>query len=500
MVPGLSSSADSTVGQANRGARHSHPAGYTLVEVLIATTLALMLMAAVAQMFAQLGSSVNNSRATLETADRLRAAAMRLQMDLDGVTVTMLPPRRVEDEEGYFEYIEGGTHELVLSSSGICPSASAVNSLTGSNDSAFTLTTVTAPSGGTSQVAGTVGETADILMFTTRNPNRPFTGMYQGNTIQSETAEVAWFMRGHNLYRRVLLVVPGLNSSGALGAASNFYAQNDISVHVQGTSVVANTLGDLTRRECRFAHDPTKGFPYNCAWGILGLPTLRDGIDPGSTCQSVTATNMDYWNQSQPFVSWSGSQPPMTASGIQNVDKFTGAFNQNSSPRSDDLILTNVIGFDVKAWDPGKAAYVDLGTPATTASSGTLSPSPAAVTFATSNVNTATTSGTTALGADGGLPYYDTWSTSYENLGIGNTANAGQAVNGFDKGTGVVDNPANAVTAPPFMVYAAPAAGGSSVPSWTPTPLRGIQVKIRVFEPDSRSIREVTVTQDFLPK
>ena len=49
--------------------------GYTLVEVLIATTLSLMLMAAVAQMFGQLGTSVNNSRATLETAERLRAAA-----------------------------------------------------------------------------------------------------------------------------------------------------------------------------------------------------------------------------------------------------------------------------------------------------------------------------------------------------------------------------------------------------------------------------------------
>jgi hypothetical protein len=33
-----------------------------------------------------------------------------------------------------------------------------------------------------------------------------------------------------------------------------------------------------------------------------------------------------------------------------------------------------------------------------------------------------------------------------------------------------------------------------------PVPLRGIQVKIRTFEPDSRQIREVTVVQDFLPR
>ena len=33
-----------------------------------------------------------------------------------------------------------------------------------------------------------------------------------------------------------------------------------------------------------------------------------------------------------------------------------------------------------------------------------------------------------------------------------------------------------------------------------PIPLRGIQVKIRAFEPDSRQVREVTVVQDFLPQ
>ncbi|MGQ9506181.1 MAG: hypothetical protein ACUVQR_14870, partial [Thermogutta sp.] len=33
-----------------------------------------------------------------------------------------------------------------------------------------------------------------------------------------------------------------------------------------------------------------------------------------------------------------------------------------------------------------------------------------------------------------------------------------------------------------------------------PAPCRGIEVTIRVFEPDSRQIRQVTVVQDFLPK
>ena len=58
------------------------------------------------------------------------------------------------------------------------------------------------------------------------------------------------------------------------------------------------------------------------------------------------------------------------------------------------------------------------------------------------------------------------------------------ANNGLDDdGNGVVDDNAERTNPPPY-----------------PIPLRGIQVKIRTFEPDSRQIREVTVEQTFLPQ
>ena len=79
-----------------------------------------------------------------------------------------------------------------------------------------------------------------------------------------------------------------------------------------------------------------------------------------------------------------------------------------------------------------------------------------------------------------GCPITTPGSTSYESLGIGGTSVPGQGNNGFDaKNTGVVGSPGDALTGPPFLA-----------------PLRGIQIKIRVFEPDSHNIREVTVTQD----
>jgi hypothetical protein len=67
----------------------------------------------------------------------------------------------------------------------------------------------------------------------------------------------------------------------------------------------------------------------------------------------------------------------------------------------------------------------------------------------------------------------------------------GRSHNGFDDqiaetgavANGVVDDDVEKLTSPPY-----------------PHPLRGIQVKIRVFEPDSRQIREVTVVQEFLPQ
>ena len=57
-------------------------------------------------------------------------------------------------------------------------------------------------------------------------------------------------------------------------------------------------------------------------------------------------------------------------------------------------------------------------------------------------------------------------------------------MDGFDSNAnGIVDDTGELRTSPPYAV-----------------PLRGILVKIRVFEPDSRQVREVTVVQDFLPQ
>ena len=451
--------------------------GYTLIEILVAITLTLMMMGAVVTIFAQIGSSVNESRATLEICDRLRSTAVRLRLDLEGLTVTMLPPRRTEANEGYFELIEGPVGPVTA------PESFAQNTV---DDPASPLPDTT------------VGDFDDILMFTTHAMGRPFVGRCgldangKKRALESDVAEIVWFVRGRTLYRRVLLVAPGALISNNAGP---FYENYDISVRSQGGILVANTLGDLTKRECRFAHDPTE-FPFIADWGLWGLPTLWDCTLPGWN----TGVQVPVFKPFAPVDFW--SEPP-TSTIFGSVAP--------TSRMSEDVILTNVIGFDVKVWDPGApvmrrpdggvllpgepgyvpnadtavsfGAYVDLGYfPAYQGSAANLLlPRPR---FQHPGYKNTAGVGLTQT--------YCTWSFHYEHDGVDQDGDGliDEGTDGFDNDTsadslgyGVVDDPLERETIAPY-----------------PVPLRGIQIKIRVFEPDSRQIREVTVVQDFLPK
>ena len=331
--------------------------GYTLVEILVATTLTLILMFAVVQIFAMIGGSVSESRALLEMNDRLRAAKTRLQMDLGGLTVVPLPPRGEEDD-GYLEIIEGAVMTPIVTPS---PAGTVLPKLVGRTT--IDGGTPVPPTSDGFWDDTTIADFDDIRMFTTRNTRTSFVDSADSSR-QSDVAEVAWFVHGNRLYRRVKPV------------------------------------------EC----DSATGRPD---LSNLTLRTYREWHAGGSATPPSNAAR-DFWTNN-------------AATGL-NVGSF--------APNDHDVILTNVIGFDVKVFDPLWGDYVDLGYD----SDGTLATSPTSFSH----------TGMTASGLGGRI--YDTWSASDSNP-------------------------------PPY-----------------PSALRGIQIKIRVFEPDSRQIREVTVIQDFLPR
>ena len=418
----------------DHGSRTGSRTAMTLIEMLVAMAASLLLMSVIAQLFGLLGKTVSDSTNVQALNSQIRGVARMLRTDLSGVTVKTLPPARSDGDSGYFELIEGPAADYDASN----------------------LTRL-------------FGDCDDVLLFTTRSLTEPYQGRFNTTgTFESQTAEVAWFCVSSGsdsitgvplatLYRRQLLTTayvgqePFLSLNNSVAASDyvdlatglpwkTFYNAFDLSSRLDGGRLYPNSLGDLTKRENRFLHAST--FPH----GFQGTSTAG-----------------------------------VTLSGTSRI--------------GDDVVLTNLIGFDVRVYDsaavidtnpPG--AYVDLNWgKATSPVLTTATFPPAGMTaFQGKGVN-CSSSGNAALG----LPTYDTWSTHYEVDGVNqgdapslpNTPQTDEGTNGRDdNGDGLVDDSGEQETSPPY-----------------PTPLRGIEVRIRCYEPSSRQTRQMTVRHTFVP-
>jgi type II secretory pathway component PulJ len=617
--------------------------GFTLVEVLAATALALLMMGTVVSMFAIIGDNVGESRATVEMTERHRSAQLTLGRDLAGITGRPIAPSRdPENGDGFLEIIEGPIGPVMSSfERGLLPNGDASSAAVTDEGTEDT----------------TVGDIDDVLMFTTRRSGDPFVGRADTRwapsaTIESQVAEVCWFLRGTTLYRRQLLVVPSLNRALAVALAplkdkevdtflSDFYARNDLSVHMEGgpwdtradkpprATLVLNTLGDLTKREHRYGHQPF-AFPHDARfWGRLGLPTLRDccvGSNAGSYVwpfpfvpsgdfevyehhlpisgsapqlkrtiiapKDVMTWNLgglgfpdrEVWqvlfhtpgNQNNRIVPyprnfWTDNDPSLSAI-LQNLNSPTYRKYTNDTTRvSDDVILTNVISFDVEVWDPGApiyerpdefGAYVSIvpGDVAYAAAvrddmldrdgsnrpKGNLGPvsfgafvdlnymaqiekadiwpivSPRKPHYRAPNLaqpapepsfhhagerssyfRSTRNPNSDQIGQPVDLAalkaaVFDTWSSHYEHDGLNQDAWDDSMI--IDQGTNGLDDPsADPITGNVAYPYrnGADDMTEREVPPPYDAEVKAVRVKIRVFEPDSQQIREVTVVQDF---
>ena len=314
------------------------------------------------------------------------------------------------------------------------------------------------------------GDIDDVLMFTTQSLGKPFVGKLgaTGDLIESPYAEVAWFCRStsktvggstlYNLHRRQLLVMDyvganpfhGTNSfSDTLPAVLQDY---DLSLHQVGENVFPNGLSDLTKRENRFLH-----------------------------------------NGSFPFV------VDLSSNGSLSGNRL-----------GEDIVLSNVLAFDVRVFDPdasvrdsGGGVALVPGDPGYSASLSILTSGAyidMGVTGAGKFASMHTKSQLSTLST------YDTWSDHYEFNGISeNNDNMGTSDgidndrdNVFDEpgedlvdeknnmidddSNGIIDDEDELETSPPY-----------------PVPLRGLEVRIRIYDTSTRQVRQVTVRHTFVP-
>jgi hypothetical protein len=502
------------------------------------------------------------------------------------------------------------------------------------------------------------------------------------DTIESPLAEVVWFAienppEGENpgnffgepgmrtIYRRVLLIAPWVNPYRAVVAPPRqtttdtfqhdgqrlkgepglvrmlpncsleeaiagviaFQDRYDLSVrlewdhNIQRYKIMANTLGDLTKRENRFGHfgvfpgtgssNPARRiFPYPLV--SLGSGYQGNGADltftpdpevRGPTAESranitagtVVSYTIDPGNLNNPQVVYQtrpfayvdtppapGAGMPSTAQAMLNdggriIRVVHGPVPLWGARRGQDVMMTSTLAFDLRVYDPGAPLFGVREVPgnATSPISVVIGPSDAGYTAAYLHAdNTGANgigTGATAFpfmsqGAyvDMGygfsmqltppqmmnapifassaspLPWffnpralsdiygnqlapgyavYDTWSFHYENNGVNEDAdeaedadndgvatwqlddNNGQGTPSIDEATNGLEDTGhylqNGAVVQDIRLGVDDDGERETAPPYD-KPLRGVQVLVRVYEPDSRAIRQVRVNQHFM--
>ncbi|WP_425398346.1 PulJ/GspJ family protein [Aeoliella sp.] len=308
-----------------RRARHS---GFTLIEMLVAISITLVMMATVVGVFATVSSSVSKRRAAVEVGNQLRHVRNVLQRDLEGMTCPGIPWQRPESDVGYFEIVEGLHADFFPSAltddAADLPLAFEIDHVASTVPSSNLEFTRANPDWVTD--GGGLGDHDDILAFTSRNEQDPFTGPapsgnvdpsnnspnafenWGSQTITSPVAEVIWYcvenpadtntadsvdprdyfgepgMRA--IYRRTLLVAPWLDyrfnvdatgaksRPGVLRIMSTLNDPVDDEVQALAALIAFQERYDIS---ARIQFDPTIG-NQGGAWTIVAN-TLADLTD-----------------------------------------------------------------------------------------------------------------------------------------------------------------------------------------------------------------------------
>ena len=503
---------------------------------------------------------------------------------------------------------------------------------------------------------------AEVVWFAIENPG------YEDNFVTDPTAKHFFGEPGmRTIYRRTLLIAPWLNPykaldgdnnglvqdanrnefkpvpgllrllpapsfpkdnvAAAIAALISFQDRYDISCRVEWDhsigqwKIIANTLGDLTKRENRFGHfqympGPPQGtriYPFALESRGSGYSNGTEDVTfvsdpdigpPGTNARfkaNIASTSVvSYSNdapglytdryQARPFayVDKRPSEVPATAQAMLNDDGAVVRVVHGPVPlwgtrRGEDVMLTDVLAFDLRVFDPGaplfatrkptgevdvvltpsdpgwrtaflsgdnmtsgrsqigknnsqpsvvypyvgQGAYVDLGY-GYFYNYATSLPAPEFVSnFSSSAVpwffappmelavalarNSTVLHGGALIDVYGrqlapGFAVYDTWSFHYENDGVDEDLDTkvviDQGTDGLD-GLGHYLNPTPPAI-PPFTVddtrLGVDDVGERETTPPYDKPLRGVQLLIRAYERDSRSIKQVRVNQHFMPE
>ncbi len=389
--------------------------GFTLIEMLVATTLVVMMMLMFAQIYVAAIDSLGEQQALARNDGKARLADILLRGDLDRTSFHGTPnssqgllPLVKDDpvsqwQRGFFYISE--------------------NDQSNPNDDVlhFTASIKEARNRDSAMYYGRAGSVPGVLEYGSGGSqflNHP--EIDDGDTANavgaSRDAEICYFVRGGNLYRRVLLIrdvdlagVPGANtaqpSSGVTEfnariipanalATPSYYKAFDYAAICRITDVADDTL-DVVRF---LGTDALQNHPQNSSFSSesLGCSMTRFG-------NAISTANQVYTNATDPTLQainrargtsvefdstgnffgrplhgetgsylwqWPGTRYNALLNGAIVYSPNTNQMTVGGTPMVDpdtlqtrateDLLLSGVEAFDIEVWDPGLVEDFDL--------------------------------------------------------------------------------------------------------------------------------------------
>ena len=454
--------------------------GFSLIELLVAITITMMMVAAIARFFKFVGDSVAEGRAAVQLNAELHGLRLQLHEQLALATPYAIGGGDASSSSGYLEIIEGPTRD------GTAASANIADSLFGDVDDviAFTVRSRGEPFRGRIYYRFREPGAASNNWRTTYHwihPTNPAEPIHV-DTVESNTAEIVYWVtlddkngngtRDYGEYyvlrRRILVVRPDIelgptyqNFSAPFGnpALPSIFNVADLSLRREGMVWKTNNLETLSRRENRFGRNENPDGTVNA--GAMG-PAPGPPAYPAMMMQPASLPR----------------QQNLPALDVYRL--------------GDDVVLWNVVAFDVQVFDPRLPLRVIGGTYAVEpheagyASGGITGQMMGAFGDLGHGINTpASHFGSAGRLAVGGRSIFDSWTASYDRDGIDQLGD-GQVDTGSngldDDNDGSIDEQDEIEVRPPYDAA-----------------LRGVRILIRTYDPDMRQVAETSVTVDFTP-
>lgn len=334
--------------------------GLTLVEVLIALAITLLILLSMTQAFTVASRDIGIGRNRLLVAERVRNAGDLIRADFEKLSLNVGRVVAGAEGAGYLEIVDGPYRDQTLLNTS----------------------------------SSLVGDMDDVLMFTAISNGQPFSGRFDGRVVESHEAEIIYFTRWVDsnlsgardfgdqirLYRRVLLVRPDLTNmvettdgtvnviKRSIDAFDSYVLANNLDPVAMARSPYAKYLQFNDVSLCRNEDAPVVALQpplsisiprFRCnSLGTLSHPKNRTA-HLGTTGNILGNGRLEVFGFPHPVL----AQDAVVTPAIRLHNVTTADLVLLGTMAGSDVVMENVIGFDVKVFDPTVAVLQYAGQP-----------------------------------------------------------------------------------------------------------------------------------------